>query len=284
MIIRVWAPIGAVLALCSGSLGATRQVGGPGDDFFFLVGSEQALAETITNPYTGESFLRNGTYFINTSTYDGAGGFDTLVLSSISDYLTLTDNAANPVVANVDRFVLGAGDDVLNLADAVLTYQSVEVFGNTDNDLIWLNAGDDLVRGDGGDDTINGGPGNDDIEGGTGSDTLRGGPGADRFRWSPTALGADLIIEPADSAIDFLSTTGSGITEADFTFQQLGLDLLITNGAGGTVFIENQFLAGGHGLDFMRFQDGSEFNLRSIPAPATAPLLALGLLAARRRR
>lgn len=152
------------------------------DDFLFFQGVAQPFTVTLINPYTGETIvLEEDIYNVNTSSYHGGDGFDTLVLSSQGDYLRLTDENGTQVVTGIERFIAGAGGDVIILADPNINYGDVEIFGNTGDDILWSNNGNDFIRGDAGDDHINGGGGNDRLFGGDDNDTIRGAHGDDEI-------------------------------------------------------------------------------------------------------
>src|SRR5690606_7812307 len=135
-------------------------------------GSLGPLNVTLVNPYSGETVELAGSYNVSPQSFDGAGGSDTLFLTNLNDVVRLNDGSGNPTLASVETIICSSGDDVIILADAVLTYPTVTLFGNVGSDIIWSNAGDDIIHGLSGDDRLHGGPGNDTIYGGNNNDWI----------------------------------------------------------------------------------------------------------------
>ncbi|MDB5491001.1 MAG: hemolysin-type calcium-binding repeat family protein [Micavibrio sp.] len=149
------------------------------NDLIGFQGSLQNVTATLVNPYDGTTVSINDTYFVNSATYDGLGGTDILNMSPYGDYLSLNDGNGNATIKNIERFIAGAGGDVINLSDPNLILGNVLVSGGEADDVVWTNAGNDTVNGGDGNDIINGGPGNDALNGEDGNDTLFGGTGND---------------------------------------------------------------------------------------------------------
>ena len=149
------------------------------NDLIGFQGNIQNVTETLVNPYDGTSVSINDTYNVNTASYDGADGTDVLNMSPIGDYLSLNDGNGNATVTNVERFIAGAGGDVVNLSDANLILGDVLISGGSADDILWSNIGNDTVNGGDGHDIINTGPGHDIANGDNGNDTLYGGSGND---------------------------------------------------------------------------------------------------------
>ncbi len=163
------------------------QTGTNFNDIFFFQGQMQNLTLTIVNPYSGQSFSIDDEKNVNTDSYEGLAGIDTLLMTNIGDALFLENlQTGERMVNNVEVFFAGAGGDVIQLASTNFDLGDIEVDGGGADDLIWSNVGDDLLNGRQGDDIIDGGPGNDIVNGGnglgdmiSGNDWLSGGADAD---------------------------------------------------------------------------------------------------------
>jgi Ca2+-binding RTX toxin-like protein len=141
------------------------------------------------------------------TTYDGAGGTDTLYAdwSAATNAITwandptATSQVVNGVtVSNIERLLVttGSGNDSIKNITAVT------------DDYIVTGAGNDTIDGGAGNDTIIGGIGNDILYGDTGDDMMSGGEGDDVYRVD--SLG-DVIVELAQNGNDsiYASTTYS---------------------------------------------------------------------------
>ncbi len=168
-----------------------------GLDFISFMGTIQTVTITLTNPYSSKKYNVDDEFNVNSSSYDGLGGFDFLTFTDHGDFLSLTDNTGTIVVQNIESFVAGNGGDVINLAHETLTYGDVQIVGGEGDDILWANTGNDSIQGGFGNDIIDGGPGddillgqqgNDQIFGGAGNDRLDGGDGDD-FLYGGTDLG-----------------------------------------------------------------------------------------------
>ena len=174
----------------------------------------------VVNAYDGsDSWFWTYTN-VNTTHYDGGAGTDTLNLTSGADYISLrTDDATgSPSLISIERITAGAGDDIINLSDATLTYGDIYIDGGDGWDTLWSNAGNDTILGGAGNDIIHGGAGNDvidggadadEITGGLGADTLTGGTGNDRFIYQSPGEGGDTITDFTSGA-DSLHVFGQG--------------------------------------------------------------------------
>lgn len=163
-----------------GGLGNDSLSGGAGNDTLFGGGG----ADTIDGGTGNDSMIggAGSDYFtladgFGSDTIDGSddvGNADvdvldasaittnvTLDLSAVdatdSESGTLTSGADTAIFDNIERVILGAGDDT--------------IIGSSSNENIDAGAGADVVTLGGGDDTINFGSGSDTIDGGTGTDT-----------------------------------------------------------------------------------------------------------------
>lgn len=170
-----------------------------GNDIITFQGNLEQYTATLVNPYSGATVFIDDQKNVNTATYDGLGGTDTLSMSFHGDVLILDNGNGAPTVSNIERYVAGAGGDVIILADDVLTLGDTVISGGDSDDIIWANVGNDTVNGSNGNDLIDGGPGNDSLNGqndddtlfgGAGNDTLSGGSGTDTLFGG---LGSDII-------------------------------------------------------------------------------------------
>ena len=185
--------------------------GTDGTDFFNFVGEIQQITLTLVNPYSSKSFDIDDEFRVNTSSYDGAGGLDFLIMSNDGDFLSVTDNTGMQVVQNLEQIIAGNGGDVVNLADADIVLGDLTILGGAGDDILWANAGNDTITGATGNDIIDGGPGNDTLDGnedndqifgGAGDDLLRGGTGND-ILYGGTDLGLRDFDKDFDDEITF---------------------------------------------------------------------------------
>jgi hypothetical protein len=71
------------------------------NDLIFFSGFTQQITITLTNPYSSKSYDIDDEFNLNNSSYDGLGGFDTMLMSSFGDYLSLTNDIGVQVITNV---------------------------------------------------------------------------------------------------------------------------------------------------------------------------------------
>ncbi len=202
-----------------------------GNDVIIMDGTVAQYDATFVNPYSGAVISVSDTYYVNNNTYDGLAGTDTLLMSNLGDVLVLDDGTGAPTVQNIERFVAGAGGDVIILADATLVMGNTFIDGGAQDDLIWANVGNDTINGFDGNDIIDAGPGNDIVNGGNHNDTINGGDGHDTLNGDG---GDDLIW--GDAGNDVLN----GGTGNDVLYGGFGNDSL--NGGDG-----DDILYGGNG-------------------------------------
>ncbi len=220
-----------------------------GNDVLFFQGTLGNLVMSITNPYTGEVILLNDIYNINTTTYDGLNGNDTLLMTDFGDALFLDGTSGTQTVRNIESFFAGDGGDALILSSATHTLGNITIDGGLGNDVLWANNGNDRVNGSDGDDNINGGGGNDFLNGGNDNDTINGASGADLLNGE---AGMDRLMYSVDAG------WGSGF----------GLSVnggLIAVGSGATSFVFNgsqsasyDTFSGGDGIDFVIGTSGND--------------------------
>lgn len=195
----------------SNVLNAADVNGTSGNDILFLQGSIQPVNQVITNPFSGESITLSDDYFVNSASYDGLDGIDSLLMTNIGDLLFLEDPAGVQWLWNIERLLAGSGGDVLHLASTTISLGDLVIVGGASGDIIWSNVGNDTIDGQRGDDQIHGGPGNDLIYGNDGDDTLFGGLGSDEiYLGAGTDIanggpGEDVFVELVDAATDLIS-------------------------------------------------------------------------------
>ncbi|NKB59153.1 MAG: PEP-CTERM sorting domain-containing protein [Alphaproteobacteria bacterium] len=216
-----------------------------------------------------------GEFLINTGTYDGLGGQDTIFFSNSGDFLEAG------AVQNVEVFIAGNGTDFIDVSQSNV---GARIEGGNGHDVIFATLFDDVVNGGNGTDFIDGGGGADRLNGGAGTNLLVGGGGADTYSvGSGNGLFLDTIIEVASDDINVVQFA-AGISLGDIGFQNLGTDLLLSLDTGSQILIIGQFDAPNSGIDTLIFGDDSQFNVRtlkgplaSVPEPGTLALLVLGL-------
>ncbi|MCF8495428.1 MAG: type I secretion C-terminal target domain-containing protein [Alphaproteobacteria bacterium] len=206
----------------------------PGNDFIFFQGILQQLTVTVTNAYSGEGIFIDDEKNVNSGTYDGLGGTDTLLMSSHGDALFLLDNRGQQTLRNVETIIAGDGGDVINLSHATIVLNDMTISGGAGDDILWGNSGNDTIIGATGDDNIDGGPGNDLLQGDEGNDILHGGAGNDRL---DGGVGNDLLYGDGDNDI-LIGGDGNDILRGgdgnDRLEGGLGSDLL-DGGAGDDI-------------------------------------------------
>jgi Ca2+-binding RTX toxin-like protein len=100
--------------------------------------------------------------------FDGGEGQDTLQGTEGNDAVFLHDtfsplpNGTGPRIKNVERFDMGAGNDIVDLTSPLYSLGDVTLNGGLGNDVLWASSGND---------SLNGGQGNDKLSGGAGNDT-----------------------------------------------------------------------------------------------------------------
>ena len=246
----------------------TDITGTEGSDDLFFEGEQAQLTVTLINPYSGEEIDVDGSYNVNTATYDGLGGNDYLIMTNFGDALFLDDGAGNQLVANVEGFIAGEGGDVINLASSTILYGDTRISGGIEDDILWGNVGNDTIEGSYGNDHIDGGPGNDTIIGGAGDDVLQGGVGDDIYYISDgrnSGDGNDVIYDL--SGEDTIRFTIRNFGVADLSFSRIGYDLEIDTGTigMGTITILDQFAPGGdYAIEGIEFYGGATFDLSTL--------------------
>ncbi|MFO1038998.1 MAG: FG-GAP-like repeat-containing protein [Geminicoccaceae bacterium] len=176
--------------------------GGDDDTFVLKIGGDGTAFSTlafdnfdlVSTAGVADSQSVNGRGLM-LDTVDGGTGTDTIlgsagsdvVVSRMANFPTYTGQSALKHIANVERFDLGAGNDLLDLTNkpGSVYRTSVEAHGGDGRDTLWTGWGNDTLFGDAGNDTLAGGRGND---------KMTGGPGNDVFGFSEN-FGADTITD-----------------------------------------------------------------------------------------
>ncbi len=151
------------------------------NDVFTMQGELTFLDFTFVDPYTGDTFDIFGEKYLNTGTYDGGDGYDTLFMTNMSDAIILGGISGDMLsqFLSIERFDGFGGDDIIILAHADIVLGDLYITGGAGNDLILSNVGDDQILGGTGDDVIYGGGGDDILSGGADNDLIKGGEGDD---------------------------------------------------------------------------------------------------------
>jgi len=271
---------------------AAAVTGTNGNDTLFFQGVLQQVTTNVINAYSGQSVSINDLYNVNTATYDGLGGTDTLLLTNVNDFLTIRNGNGNQTLFNVENVVAGNGGDVINLSDSSIVLGNLLINGGSGDDILWGNAGNDTIQGVDGNDNIRGGPGNNVLNGGNGNDILNGGGGNDTV--TGDAGNDTLFFAKAENAGVVLYNGGTGTD---------GLVLQLTPAeaaaAAADIVAANAFIAANYnttasngpsytfnsfGLTFSNVESLQE---DVVPEPSTWAMLSVGsaaLFAIRRRQ
>jgi Ca2+-binding RTX toxin-like protein len=211
----------------------------------------------------------------------GGAGVDTLVGTDGSDSVLLdaglgaSRRPGEARISGVERFELGAGDDLLNLTSRRHAYGDVFADGGDGDDVLWASAGNDRLLGGGGSDALDGGAGNDELlggegtdrldgatgddllVGGAGDDRLAGGRGSDTYRYA-LGDGADVISEQGSAKETDRLVFEGDITADRLWFRQAGDDLVLgVTGTEGSVAIEGWYADASRRVDEIVAGDGS---------------------------
>ncbi len=96
--------------------------------------------------------------------FDGGEGFDIALGTDaifLHDTFSPLPNGTGPRIQGIERFNMGAGDDIVDLTSPLYAYGHVELNGEDGNDVLWGSAGNDVLTGGKGNDRLSGGAGND---------------------------------------------------------------------------------------------------------------------------
>ncbi|MCB9988057.1 MAG: cadherin-like domain-containing protein [Rhodospirillales bacterium] len=205
---------------------------------------------TITNAYSGHTFMIDEEKNVNNSTYEGLAGIDTMFMTNVGDVLFLENSVGNQMVFNVERFLSGAGGDVIALDSDHIVLGDLFIDGGNADDVLWGNSG------------------NDTLDGRAGNDLLEGGPGNDTYQYTNYSLslpvGHDTIF---DVSGDDVITVRNTVSLATMSFTRAGTDLVIDLESDGlhVITVQDHFgLGGDHAVETVRFSDNTTFDLTSL--------------------
>jgi Ca2+-binding RTX toxin-like protein len=228
-----------------GSIGADALIGGKGDDTFVLAadglwrpGYAAYNAGSPGSPGTGRIVGVAGKSRLF-DTLDGGDGIDTVLGTTDHDAVFLDDGLSpfpdvmRARLGDVERFLMGSGNDVVDLTSFNFALGAVRIEGEDGDDLLWASAGDDALLGGAGRDELYGGAGADYLAGNAGDDSLDGAYGADVLQGGD---GDDTLLDPSQGG---LLDGGTG-------------NDALTGGAAAELF------AGGRGNDSLRPGGGSD--------------------------
>jgi Ca2+-binding RTX toxin-like protein len=182
-----------------------------GNNTISLSGTVQQFTATIVNPYSGKSIFIDELKNVNSLSYDGLAGTDTLLGSNLGDVIFAENSLGNLLIFNMERINGGAGGDIIVMATNNHILNDMLLRGATEDDIIWANAGNDILQGATGNDIMDGGPGNDVLEGQGDNDTLSGGSGSDVLAGGN---GNDTLEYFADGVWGAVSTVNVGSGDA----------------------------------------------------------------------
>jgi Ca2+-binding RTX toxin-like protein len=221
----------------NGGTGTDRLLAGAGDDTLLFSHDAKWGTFNVSNAGSpgssgsGESVVsilgRRRTLDI----LDGGAGLDTLVGSTGSDVVILDTGEPAPMLAGIEVFAMGEGDDVVDLTSDRFAYGDVTLDGGGGNDVLWSNAGDDTLMGGAGSDRLTGGVGDDLLDGGSGIDVLRGGAGNDTYLVDNAS---DSLIENASQGEDVVISTVTRALATNFEHLFLSGSTAI-NGSGNAL-------------------------------------------------
>jgi cysteine-rich repeat protein len=183
-----------------------------------FVGTVQFVRETIANPYSGETVTLNRNLNVNTSSYQGTDGVDTLTGTTRGDFLLAQQPEGNQTICGVENIISQNSFDAIILADEFIQLGSMTIEGGNAPDVIWANVGNDIVRGNNGVDLLDGGPGDDVIEGGNGNDTITLWPGSG-FDSIDGGDGTDTVRVDAIASQIEITTSDDGLYEFDILYR-----------------------------------------------------------------
>jgi len=245
-----------------GGAGADAMAGGDGNDTFVL--AEGFGDDTILGGETGETTEDWVDARLITS--------DTTLLFTGPETGTLTDGTSTMSFAEIERFGLGTGDDL------------VDALAATGGARVHAGSGDDTLLGGAGDDTFIGGIGADLIDAGAGNDFVDLGTAG--------LLGdgsVDVMVLQNGDGQDWVANFEAPVDNGDGTFS--GVDQLDVSGlldlSGYPVntydVVVTDTVGDGSGHAVLTFPDGTKLTLQGVPVSAVsskAQLAAMGIPAA----
>jgi Ca2+-binding RTX toxin-like protein len=152
--------------------------GGEGRDVLSILGTGGNDSIGIAGDGLGNAVLTLGSESLTVSAVED---FSITETGFGDDVITISDLSATALAGGTVTVDLGAGNDVLNGANATT---AISAFASSGNDTLTGGSGDDTLNGSSGDDLIEGGAGNDTLDASLGNDVLRGGDGDDLLNGS----------------------------------------------------------------------------------------------------
>ena len=176
------APDGLACADCGatcvgGSCSGPDWVGAVSGTSMAFQGTVQSVSTTLTNPYSGQVLPIGGFFNVNTTSYEGLSSNDTLLGTSLGDFLLVEDPIGTQRICGVENVITANNFDSMILAHEFIVLSDMSVEGGNFSDVIWANAGNDTLLGGNDFDFLDGGPGDDIVDGGSGDDTITLWPG-----------------------------------------------------------------------------------------------------------
>ena len=210
---------------------------------------------------------------------DGLGGNDTLTGLSGHDRLFGGDGDDILLGGDGDDRLFGGGGndtisgdtgaDYLDGGDGIDTADYLYYSANADFDLatgvvVFADTSEVIVNFE----NIRAGSGNSNIKGSNADNRLEGGAGSDTYYFAPGA-GNDTVVE-------VVAHIGEDLIKLDALPNQVtasrvgenGRDLLLAFSAGGSVLVMNQFAGATPAVEYVRFSDGTAWDIVAMNAAA----------------
>ncbi len=266
--------------------------------------------QTATGDIAGQVTFADGnpdgaTFTVNTITADDQsrptiatladGRFAVSWESGSGSAKTIYTTIFDPRETGISASATGLADDWIgtSFADTVFLGNGNDSFsGGLGNDTVRGEAGNDSLRGEAGNDSLYGGANNDTLDGGADNDNLFGGLGADSHigdsgidyaRYDDGAYGnitvslnsaANAIIGTGAAAGDSFSGVEGLIMGAgnDWVYGDTLNNLILSGDGNDNIFgsLGADFLDGGTGFDYARFDDASYGALQADLAGANS--------------
>ncbi len=249
--------------------------------------SETSGNDTIYGYYTDDVFdggAGNDTIYGygggDTYNFGRGDGSDTIYESIASVYEDLPDTLAfKSGVSPLDVTFSKSGSDLIakingtsdqvTVAGFFTTYQyQIENFTFADGttyDVTEVTALANRAPATSGNDTLVGTVVADVMQGLAGNDSLTGLAGSDLYVYN-LGDGADTIYEGAAASDTDTLSYGAGVTTSNLLIARSGLTgaVLTVSGQTGSITLDNQFKAGGYGIEQIQFDGGTTWSLADI--------------------
>ncbi|MDC5030344.1 calcium-binding protein, partial [Acinetobacter baumannii] len=249
-----------------GGAGVDQLFGGKGDDILLgdNVINEETDRDNILNGGSGNDYIVGG---VSNDNLNGEDGDD-----------IISGRGGNDIISG------GNGNDYLetsvwtppfNLFGTVMEFPN----GKGTSSFLEGGDGDDFLVSHNGDDVLVGGAGNDIIRAGMGKDIIDAGRGNDIVQIGKGANGTDVdlgvgddtfIIEEIENVTIRDSSGIDKILLSKNVFENVelvvnGVDLIIRDKLTNKIIkVENQFVGGQFAIDFLEFENGQFYDLKSM--------------------